>query len=114
MAALASAVLLETSPALSRFVSSMLPKSWGQIKSTVSLCLNNKERLGVLNTFDKDDMSSEPLTTLPGSAGLISLKLNMYLAVPRQHLPVEVAGGRGASRSQWNREQEGAVVLEHR
>ena len=98
LAFLVSVVLLETSLAPSCFVSSVLPKSRGQIKSSVSLCLNNKEKLGVLNMFDKDDMSSDLLlTTLPGSAGLISLKLNMYLAVSRLHLPVEIAGGCGAS-----------------
>lgn len=98
LAFLASFVLLETSLAPSLFVSSMLPKSWGQIQSGVSLYLNNKEELGVLNMFDKDDTSSDLLlTTLPGSAGLISLKLNMYLAVSVLHLPREIAGGCGAS-----------------
>lgn len=67
LAFLASVVLLETSHAPSRFVSSMLPKSWGQIKSNVSLCLNNEGKLGVLNMFDKNDTSSDLLLkTLPG------------------------------------------------
>lgn len=98
LTSLASVVLLETSLAPSLFVCSMPPKSWGQIKSSVSLCLNDKEKLGVLNMFDKDDMSSDLLlTTSPGSAGLISLKLNTHLAVSRLHLPMEIAGGCGAS-----------------
>lgn len=67
LAFLASVVLLETSHTPSHFVSSMLLKSWGQIKSNVSLCLNNEEKLGVLNMFDKDDTSSDLLLkTLPG------------------------------------------------
>lgn len=87
-------MLLDTSFAFSCFVSSVLHKSWGQIKK----CLNSKENLCILNTFDKDDMSSHLLLTiLPGSAGIISLKLDMYLAVSRLHLPVEIAGGCVAS-----------------
>lgn len=88
-------MLLETSFAISCFVSSLLRKSWGQIKQ----CLNSEENLCILNTFDKDVMSSHLLlTTLPASAGIISLKLDTYLAVSRQHLPVEIAGGCVASR----------------
>lgn len=87
---LTSLVLLETSFAFSCFVSSVLCKSWGQIKQ----CLNSKENLCIVNTSDKDVMSSHLLlTTLPASAGIISLKLDMYLAVSRPHLPVEIAGG---------------------
>lgn len=91
-------MLLETSLAPSAFVSSVLPKSRDQIKSSVSLCLNKKGKLGVLNTFDRDDTPSDPLsTTSPGSAGVVSLKLDVCLAGARLHLPVEIAGGRGLS-----------------
>lgn len=91
-------MLLETSLALSAFVSSVLPKSRDQIKSSVSLCLNKKEKLGVLNTFDRDDTPSDLLlTTSPGSAGLVRLKLDVYLAGAGLHLPAEIAGGCGLS-----------------
>lgn len=73
----------------------MLSRSWGQIKQ----CLNSKENLCILNTFDKDVMSSHLLlTTLLASAGIISLKLDTYLAVSRLHLPMEIAGDCVASR----------------